>query len=186
MRGHIHLVRHGPSAHVHDGSWMYAGGVRDFEAAYNAAEIDETAPPAQLVELARRATLLVASDMPRALASARRIAPSAKVTVLPPLRELHLEPPAWLKLKLPIQVWDAMSYLQWSVRIARDSDHPLVRRADEAAKWLTARSARNASIVAVTHGAIRRIIARCLERQGWVALTGRQGYENWSCWSYTS
>lgn len=51
----IVLVRHGRSAHVHDGRWMTPDGVRDFERAYNVAGIrDDDAPPSELIALTRR------------------------------------------------------------------------------------------------------------------------------------
>ena len=164
---------------------MLAAAVRDYEAAYDTASIlDAAAPPARLVELAARAEVLAASDMPRAIASARRIASARDAEIVPLLREIQLEPPGWVPLRLPIAAWDAMSHLQWSYRLLRSVDHAFVRRAEEAATWLVSRADGGASVLAVTHGGIRRIIDWCLRRRGWRPLPGKRGYEHWGCWSY--
>ena len=181
----IHLIRHGRSSHAHDGRWFTAPTVSRYEDAYDAAGIrDDSHPPAALVDLAARADVIAASDMTRAIASVRRLAPQRDPEIIPALRELRLEPPRWVPVPLPIEVWDAMSHLQWSWRLARDRDHEFSRRAGVAADWLFTRASAGATIVAVTHGGIRRIIARHLERLGCAAGAGKRSYENWSSWSF--
>src|SRR6185503_9821431 len=104
----IVLVRHGRSAHVHDGRWMTPHGVRDFEHAYNVAGIrDDDAPPSELIALTAKAHVLAASDLPRAIASARRLAADRDLAISPLLREIELEPPSWIPMPLPIEAWDA-------------------------------------------------------------------------------
>ena len=181
----IHLIRHGRSSHAHDGRWFTAPTVGRYEDAYDAAGIrDDSHPPPALVDLAARADVVAASDLARAIASVRRLAPEREPEIVPEMRELRLEPPRWVPVPLPIEVWDAMSYVQWSWRLARDADHEYSRRAGAAAHWLLSRAANGASVVAVTHGGIRRIIARHLERFGCAARTGKRTHENWSSWSY--
>lgn len=181
----IHLVRHGRSSLVHDGRWFAAPDVGRYEDAYDAQGIhDESHPPTELVEVASRADVVVSSDMTRAIASARRLAPGREPEIVPHLRELRLEPPAWVPLKLPIEAWDAMSYAQWTYRIALGVDHEIARRAGVAADWLVERAGKGATIVAVTHGGIRRIIDRHLERRGARPVSDRRSHANWSCWTY--
>jgi len=63
--GRIVLVRHGPSAFKVGGMFDRAG-VQDWRVAYDSAGIQPSArPPATLVQMAREATHLIASDMPR-------------------------------------------------------------------------------------------------------------------------
>jgi broad specificity phosphatase PhoE len=182
----ILLVRHGRSAHVHDGAWMPANRVRDYERGYNAAGIlSEDAPPTHLVDTATRSDTLVASDLRRAIESARRLAPGRDPVILPLLREIDLEPPRWIPMSLPIAAWDALSFAQWSYRLSVDADHEFVRRADAASDWLVERAKNAMSVVAVTHGGFRRILARRLEVRGWRAAGRDLGHANWSAWSFT-
>ena len=186
MPATIHLVRHGHSALVHDGRWMRADGVPRYEAAYNAVGIrPDSQPPAALLEMARRATVLAASDMVRAIESARRLAADRDLVVSPLLRELELEPPQWIPASLPIEVWDTFSFWQWTYRLLLNRDHALVRRARAAADWLAGQVGREGSVVTVTHGGFRRIIAVQLMQRGWRAERASRGHHNWSCWSYT-
>jgi broad specificity phosphatase PhoE len=74
----IVLVRHGRSAHVHTG-WIDRDGFLRWREAYEAAGLDPAdAPPPALRELVASAEVIVASDAPRALASARLLAPRAE------------------------------------------------------------------------------------------------------------
>jgi broad specificity phosphatase PhoE len=185
MTTRILLVRHGRSAHPHDGRWMHADRVREYERGYDAAGIlDDDLPPSELVEIATRADTLVVSDLPRAVESARRIAPGRDPILLPLLREIALEPPRWVPIPLPIAVWDVISFAQWSYRLVVRADHDMVRRADLAAGWLIGRAVNAEYVVAVTHGGFRRIVARRLEARGWRAAGRRLGYANWSAWSF--
>jgi len=181
----IHLVRYGHSAHVHDRRWMHADGVRNYETAYNLAGIrDDDAPPLELMALADQAKVVAASDLPRAIASARRIAPDRDLAICPLLREIELKPQRWIPVRLPIEVWDAFSHVQWSYRLLRGTDHEFVRRASEAADWLVEKAAAGATVVAVTHGGFRRIVADRLAARGWRPAPGRRSYANWSTWSW--
>lgn len=159
--------------------------MHEFEDAYDAAGIlDHDAPPPELIRVAEGAQVIAASDLPRAIASARRIAPLRDAEVTPLLRELRLEPPDWLP-RLPIQAWDVISHLQWSYRLGRGTPHDVVRRASDAAEWLGQRAADSCTVVAVTHGGFRRVIANRLVAQGWRAGVERRSYANWSVWSYS-
>jgi broad specificity phosphatase PhoE len=185
--GTIHLIRHGRSALEHDGRWYRAREVSSYEDAYDAAGIrDDLAPTAAVVALARRADVLLASDMRRAIESARRLDPTREPTIIPALRELRLEPPVWIPASLPISVWDAMSHLQWTTRIVLRSDHDIVRRARQASDALLEAAYECDNVVAVTHGGIRRIIAADLLRRGRALVSRDGGHRNWSCWTLRS
>src|SRR5215212_8900221 len=58
MASRIHLVRHGVSAHVHDGSWVNAERARRFMELYDAAGIRDEPPPAEAIEAAATADIL--------------------------------------------------------------------------------------------------------------------------------
>jgi broad specificity phosphatase PhoE len=183
----IHLVRHGRSALVHDGSWLRWADLHEYEHAYDAHGIrDDDRPGTEVDALRSESAKIVASDLPRAIASARRIAPEQQAELSPLLREIRFEPPTWVPMRLPIQVWDVFSHVQWSYRLLRNADHEYVRRAREAADWLTDHAARSSKVVAVTHGGFRRLLDARLVARGWRRGSARRSYENWSVWSYRS
>ena len=183
----IHLVRHGRSALVHDGRWFRWADVHSYEDAYDAAGIrDDDHPRIELGSLLGGGELVMASDLPRAVASARRLAPNHEIHVSPLLREIRLEPPRWIPVRLPIQVWDVFSHVQWSYRLLSNADHEHVRRANNAVDWLADHAARSSNVVAITHGGFRRILDARLVARGWNRAFAKKSYDNWSVWSYHS
>ena len=180
----IHLVRHGRSALVHDGRWFRWAEVSSYEDAYDAAGIrDDDHPAAESTALLASKPVVVASDLPRAIASARRLAPQGDIQLSPLLREMRLEPPRWIPARLPIQIWDMFSHVQWSYRLLSNADHEYVRRASKAVDWLVEHAARS-NVVAVTHGGFRRILDARLVARGWSRAFEKKRYHNWSVWSY--
>jgi broad specificity phosphatase PhoE len=185
MARRILLVRHARSSHVHDGSWMRASGVGTYEDAYDAAGIhDESHPPDELRRIAEGATL-ASSDMKRAIASIERLAPGRPYEVSPLLREIRLEPPTWLPLRLPLVAWDVMCAAQWTYRLRTGAEHDFVHRAREAVDWLARLRSESDTVVAVTHGGFRRILEVTLIARGWNATRERRAWDNWSVWSFT-
>ena len=183
----IHLIRHGRSAHLHDGSWFRWSNVSEYEDAYDAAAIrDDDRPGAELERLVGGASLVAASDLPRAIASAQRLAPGRRIEISPLLREIRLEPPRWIPLALPIEVWDVFSHIQWTYRIAARADNAFVRRASDAVDWLIDHAARHSEVLAVTHGGFRRILDAQLASRGWTRQSRERSYANWSVWSYAA
>jgi broad specificity phosphatase PhoE len=163
---------------------MRADAVSEYEDAYDRASIrDDDMPPAALRELASSAALVVASDMPRALRSAQMLAGDRTVVVSELLREIRLEPPRWIPFRLPIEVWDAMSHLQWSARLLIGATSDFTRRANTTAEWLAEQAAPGTTVLAVTHGGFRRIVSDALVGRGWRVARGSRGYGNWSVWS---
>ena len=181
----IHLVRHGRSALVHDGRWLGWSDVHGYEDAYDGAGIrDDDRPGEDLQALVGGNPLIVASDLPRAVASAQRLTPERDIEISPLLREIRLEPPRWVPVQLPIQVWDVFSHAQWSYRLLSNADHEYVRRAGEAVDWLIGHAARTTNVVAVTHAGFRRILDAKLVSRGWRPLSTQRSYAHWSVWSY--
>lgn len=183
----IALVRHGQSAHVRAG-WIDAAGFRAWREAYEAAGIreDERAP-AQLRRLASGADLVIASDAPRAVATARLLAPGREVVISPLLRELDLQGPSLGGLSLPLSAWavavGARTLLQTLRRrypSAAESDR--IRRA---AVWLEELATQHSLIVAVTHAMFRRRLSTRLVQMGWQPEPGRRSLETWSAWHFS-
>jgi broad specificity phosphatase PhoE len=59
-------------------------------------------------------------------------------------------------------------------------------RAGEAARWLASLTAEHRTVLAVTHGAVRRYIADALLADGWTCRYPRkQKWAHWSAWELT-
>ncbi|HEX9986016.1 MAG TPA: hypothetical protein VGF69_22335 [Thermoanaerobaculia bacterium] len=178
----IVLVRHGRSAHVHAGWIDYTGFLR-WRETYEAAGIDpREVPPPELQQVAATAGLLLASDAPRAIESARLLAPGAEVTVSPLLRELELTPPNLGRMRLPLAGWA----LVFGVRMLR---HPLVspaekERAQTVATWLATLTEQHGTIVVLTHHSFRSLLAKTLTADAWQATLPRRRSSHWSIWSF--
>jgi len=181
----IALVRHGRSTHVHSG-WIDAAGFREWRRRYEAAGIDESERvPSEIAELAARAELVVSSDAPRAVASARLLAPDREVVVSPLLRELDLAAPDLRGLRMPLLAW-AFAVGGRALLLSLVGRYPAVAEAvriESAAAWLEELASRHALIVAVTHASFRRRLADRLVAAGWQPEPGRRSVRHWSAWT---
>ena len=185
MRRELLLVRHGRSAHVHDGSWIDAARARTFEERYDAAPIRaDDVPPRSLVQRARNAAVVLTSDLARAVASARALAPGCQPIISPLLRELRFDLPAWGP-RLPLHVWDALHHAMWTMRLLGSHEHADTRRARDAAKWIDSQAADARLTIAITHGGFRRLLAAQCARTGWTPQRGVRRYYNWSVWGFS-
>lgn len=178
----ILLVRHGRSAHVHAG-WIDVDGFRRWREQYEAAGIvpDEVAPPA-LQELAKSAGAIVTSDLPRAIESARLLAPSAEITISPLLRELALVP-ADIRFRMPLAAWALTFTPRWlRNELATPAEH---QSAVDAAQWLTTLADAHGLVIAITHHSMRGLIADELVRSGWTSTVPRRRKSaHWSTWTF--
>ena len=188
MTAQIILVRHGQSAHDH-GDWMIDhAGIQTWRDEYDLAGIQSNShPPTQLVQIADGATHIIASDLPRAVASAERVAPQRKIEVSDLLREVPLKLPHW-PTRLPLVVWEILIHVVWSYRIVRgiDSTEQDRARAAAAAKWLGEIATNDSTALVVTHGVFRRLLAQQLLLAGWTNTGRHGGYSNWSFWTFAS
>jgi broad specificity phosphatase PhoE len=176
------LVRHGRSAHVHDGSWIDLAGARRFEQLYDAASIrPDDAPPPELMNVARTAGAFMASDLPRAIDSVRRLAPDREPQISPLLRELSFDIPAWGP-PLPVDLWDVLYFAVWTTRLLTRTDVEEMSRARAAADWVESRCAVDGPTIVVTHGGFRRLLSHALVTRGWTRRGLWHRYHNWSAW----
>lgn len=182
----IHLVRHGRSAHVHREGWIDVDGVDRWYEAYDRAGIDpDDPPPATLLELGRRAGAIVASDKPRTTASAEVLAAGAAVIRSPDLREIVLQVPRWLPLRMPLGAWALAIGAQWMYdELRRAGATPDdIARADRATAWLGDLAREHRDVIVVTHAAFRRLLATRLVAAGWRAEDERRSHKTWSAWA---
>lgn len=181
----IALIRHARSSHVHSG-WIDAAGFRQWRASYEAAGIDqEHQPPAALQDLAAGAGLIVASDAPRAIASAHLLAPGREIVTSPLLRELDLLGPELGSLRLPRAGWAVAVGLR-SLALTLQGSYPAkaeAARVTGAADWLERLTESDSFVVVLTHAQFRRRLAVQLLSRGWQERTGRS-LRHWSLWLF--
>ena len=182
----IVLVRHGRSAHVWWGAFNHPE-FQQWRVAYEAAGIGvgET-PPLVIRELAGICGIVVASDAERAKQSAALLAAGKNVIASPLLRELDLPAPELQFLRLPWIGWAILITISWFGRrlLRRASEsHGEMERVRRAAAWLAELAQVHGTVVAVTHGTARILIARELAAIGWHRDSGRRTSRHWSAWS---
>jgi broad specificity phosphatase PhoE len=160
-----------------------AAGFRAWREAYEAAGIEAgEAIPARLAQLAETADLVVSSDAPRAVASARLLARDRETIASPLLRELDLHGPRLGGLRLPLLGW-ALAVGGRALLLTLGRRYPSTAetaRIDEAAAWLEDLAGGHPLILAVTHASFRKRLARRLVHAGWQQEPGRGSLRHWS------
>jgi broad specificity phosphatase PhoE len=168
---------------VHHGA-LDRAGVHEWRAAYDASGIrPDEQPPAALVAMAAGATHIVASDLPRAIESAERLAQRRPISVSPLLREAPVTIPRW-PTRLPLPAWATLIAAHWFYQRIRGADTRGAdwMRAEHAARWLASVVADGTTAVIVTHSVFRQLVGRQLIRLGWSVASRQGGYRHWS-WS---
>lgn len=184
MAPRLVLVRHGRSGHVHTGL-LNAEQFRRWREAYEAAGVaaDEIPPP-ELCTAAVNADVLIASDAPRAIASANLLAPGREVVTSALLRELELSPPDLGRLRLPLLGWALLIGVR---ALSGDRSNAMAdeaQRTRAAANWLAEMAEERGTVMVVTHASVRRLIAWELERLGWRCDARGRGMRHWSAWGF--
>ena len=167
--------------------WIDAAEVERWREGYDAAGIlDTSVPPPDLVAVAAQADCVMTSDLTRAIVSAERLAPAKAARVSPLLREMPLEIPRWLPARWPLVVWEVCIHLHWLLKERRGSiaEAAELHRAADAVALLEDVSRDAPTVVVVTHGAFRRLLARQLGVNGWTGDPRDRGYRNWSAWPF--
>lgn len=149
----------------------------EWRKAYEAAGISDAAPPS-LRSLVAPASLIVASDAPRAVASALALSTDARLVTSPLLRELALIPPNLGPLRLPLMAW-ALTFI-WPHFTGGVHLPEELARARAAAQWLDSLANENAMLPVVTHGSFRSLLAKQLVAAGWSAMKERARMHHWS------
>jgi len=164
---------------------MDHAGFDRWQSDYDAAGIvKDASPPARVRARVADADVTVASDLPRAVASASHLWPGKSVVVSPLFREAPLRIPSLGGARVPLGLWAMFIHLQWGIDIARRRDMTDESRARcaEAADWcVQACRDRGPTVAVVTHGVFRRALANALVARGWT-FRGRRSYAPWSMW----
>ena len=163
---------------------MDHASLKKWFAAYDAASLHPAdLPPPHVVALAQNARVVVTSDLPRAVASARALRAEFETSEL--LRESVLPIPLF-PLRLPLMFWATATGIRWYLAMRRGEwPTPDEReRAARAAEWLGERAGEE-TVLAVTHSVFRRALAEELLRQGWVVSERWRGNRYWSVLTLT-
>jgi len=150
---------------------------------YDAAGIDRSfVPPLAVQRLARAAGRIVASDLPRAVESARMLAPRRRVETQRMFREAGLPTPWFGPARVDPAVWGTVLRIAWFMGWAPNGESVLRARAraTAAARTLTDLSERAGSVLLVGHGVFNGLIAWELCKAGWAGPRVLRG----SYWSF--
>ncbi len=180
----IALVRHARSAHIQS-DWITAAGFRAWLEEYESAGIAaDQFVPGDVAELAQRAGAVVSSNAPRALATARLLAPDREIVVSPLVAELPLDAPKLGRLRLPLSAWAFPVGMRTAVLTLR-GQYPApaeLARVSAAAEWLGTLASEHSLVVVVTHAWFRQQLAARLRRDGWEGEHSRFSVRHWSTW----
>lgn len=181
--GELLLVRHGRSAHVAPRLLRLEEFTR-WREAYEAAGIDdgETAPPHLVDAAAAPDAFLLASDAPRAVASALAIRSEGPHDTTSLLRELTLKPPQWRGFPLPLAGWALLFVLRGVLSPTAHVTSEERTRVGEAAELLAESATRHATVIAVMHGSFRVLLSETLVQRGWRLQKPRRAHAHWSAW----
>jgi broad specificity phosphatase PhoE len=144
-------------------------GFRNYIDAYEEAGLDpQSAPPEELRDLMKELSEVFTSGKPRALDSARVLAPNAELIVDPLFVEAPLASPRIPLLKMRVQKWAVVARLLWHAGYHPEIE-PYARarkRAADAANILMTRARRDGAAALVAHGYFNFLIGRELRRRG--------------------
>ncbi len=166
--GRIILIRHGRPA-IATAPRTSHHGFRSYIDDYEEAGLDpDSAPPEQLQDLVRELTEVFTSGRPRALDSARVLAPKAELIVDSLFVEAPLASPKIPLLKMKVPKWAVVARILWHAGY-----HPNIEdyaraknRAIEAAAILMTRARKEGVCALVAHGYFNFLIGRELRRLG--------------------
>jgi len=163
----IILMRHGKPDHPVTGR-VSARALADWCEGYDQADVCDLPPPRSLA-IARMATVIATSPLPRARSSLLRLGLQAQeVDAL--FSEVAIPTLPFDRLHLPLTVWLALLRLLWLCGYAGhvESVQHARARARQAADKLVALS-QHGTVLLVGHGIMNKLIARELRKRGWQA-----------------
>lgn len=163
----IILMRHGKPDHPVTGRFT-AQALADWCEGYDQADICDSPPPRSQT-IARLASVIATSPLPRARSSLTRLGlqPHAVDEVF---SEVAIPTLPFERLHLPLNVWLALLRLLWLCGYAGhvESVQHARERARLAADKLVALS-QQGTVLLVGHGIMNKLIARELRKRGWQA-----------------
>jgi len=181
--GSIVLARHGEPA-LSRKIRLNAQGYREWWARYEEGGIlAGQTPPADLLEMARKADVIFASTRQRAVDTAEAVA-GGKLFVRDPLFiEAPLPPPPLPGfIRFSPKIWGFIARVAWwffGHHEGQESRREAEGRAGQVAERLIASALSGERVLVLAHGFFNTMVARELKRRGWRCVGGR-GYRYWS------
>lgn len=176
-------MRHGKPKLPHF-SKLKAVEMREWIAAYNAAEICESSPPDKnALQLAQTCQFVVCSDRPRSISSAQRLKLEKIHQTKEEFGEAGLPYCSIPLLRLSPDAWAVLFRLMWFLGFSKNSEsiHVFKQRAQQCSRELEQAADEDADVLFVGHAFMNRFIAKYLRVNGWAQTTkGRSQY-----WSMT-
>lgn len=163
----IILMRHGKPNHQ-PGGRHNVQALADWCEAYDLSQVSDGPPPRSL-SIARQATVVVCSPLPRARSSLRQLGLQPhEVDALFSEVAVPLLPGS--QLQLPTLIWLALLRLLWLCGYAGQTEslQHARHRASLAADRLI-EHARHGTVLLLGHGIMNKMIARELRKRGWQA-----------------
>lgn len=143
-------------------------------------------PPAELRRLAEDATLVLSSDLPRAMETAAALRRDGASETLPLFVEAPLPAPPTPLLRLKPKSWGVVSRTFWVLGYAPqvESHRKAWARAHDAARLLIDRAREDGSVLLCAHGYFNWMIDKRLRRSGWRRLSFVGDNHYWSYRTY--
>jgi broad specificity phosphatase PhoE len=180
--GAIVLARHGEPA-LSRKIRLNAAGYRRWWAAYEQGGIlPGQTPPAELLELARRADVIFTSERRRAVETAEAVVGGRAFVRDPLFIEAPLPPPRLpAYVRLNPRVWGVISRFVWWVshRHGEETRRAAQARAREAARRLVDTAEQGKNVLVLAHGFFNGMVGVELSRMGWRCVADK-GFRYWS------
>lgn len=185
--GAITLARHG-RPHADRTVRLPADGYREWWAHYDTVGLhpEDVTPPRDVVEAALSADVLLASGLPRSVATAHAVAPGRRIVIEPLFVEAPLPPPPlprFLQFKPP--TWGVLSRIVWwlGYSAGEESRAAAAERAERAADLLVETARGGDHVMVFAHGWFNRMLRPALHRRGYECVQdGGDSY--WSFRTY--
>lgn len=169
-RYEIRLVRHGRSAHLPPTVRVTVGEFRRWIDEYNQSGLaNDSNPPRDLIAVLYGTPVVVCSDYPRSIESAKRLVTDAHLSILPLFREAGRPMTSDWGIKLPLSTWDRISVKLWRIGLIAgdESIHKARKRAHEAATVLARLAEDFDRVLCVGHGTFNALVGEKLLEFGW-------------------
>lgn len=165
----IVLLRHG-KPDVPETGKLRATEIQQWIDSYNSAGLRADHPPSrEAMEMAGHCKVVVCSDLPRSVDSARALGVKKVDYIEPIFREMELPYSDFPSPKLPPDVWATLFRVFWFFGFSSNSESlgEAKTRALSGADKLREIAANRGSVLLIGHGFINRFIAKELLSSGW-------------------
>lgn len=176
----IALLRHGKPT-VSENGKLNAFEYSDYMRKYDDAGIDLTVqPPADVSLRAEKSPVILCSDLPRSIESAKVLRANGALLVEPVFQEIRMPSINMNSFKFSAKTWGVLSRAVWFFGYCNGSESfaEAKQRAQTAAKRLMSLAETHGSVMLVGHGFINYFIGRTLLANGWEG----PGIPCWKYW----